>query len=444
MFRHRIANLCIVILLVFLAACQQTQPQPAANATASETTPSKNAEDTAVISASGEVVPEKWIQLTFSGSGSLENLTIQEGDFVTAGQELAALGGDARQNSLVQATAALKQAEAALQAFQEKPAEYQITQARANLQKAKDDLATLLNPSELAVNQAKMAIVDAQKVLDDAQKAVTKLSRDRGSQEQIEAARAGYLLAQDKVDQMQSAYEDTPGEPDSDAGKALALSNLAAAKNERDRALANLNWYLGKPDEAEINKKNTELALAQSKFDDAQKQLDDLLKPSQTDIELAQARVSTAQGALDDLLKEPAAYQLESLQAQVAAAQQALELLQAQSKLVAPFGGKIIETYVKAGDNITPGSPAFLLADVASLQVETTDLSELDVARLQVGDTATISFDALPDVKVTGKIVRIADKAEPGSNVTFKVVLALDTIPDGLRWGMTAFVTFEK
>ena len=41
------------------------------------------------------------------------------------------------------------------------------------------------------------------------------------------------------------------------------------------------------------------------------------------------------------------------------------------------------------------------LADLDHLRVETTDLNEIDVARIQIGDTASITFDALPDTVVT-------------------------------------------
>jgi multidrug efflux pump subunit AcrA (membrane-fusion protein) len=72
------------------------------------------------------------------------------------------------------------------------------------------------------------------------------------------------------------------------------------------------------------------------------------------------------------------------------------------------------------------------------LRVETSDLSENEVARIDVGDTAQIRFDALPGVNVTGKIARIDPKAKDGAGVNYTAVIELDQIPEGLRWGMTA------
>jgi multidrug efflux pump subunit AcrA (membrane-fusion protein) len=75
--------------------------------------------------------------------------------------------------------------------------------------------------------------------------------------------------------------------------------------------------------------------------------------------------------------------------------------------------------------------------------VETTDLNEIDVARLTIGDPAAVTFDAIPNVTVNGKVARIASKASEGSGVNYTVVVSLDNIPEKLLWGMTAFVDIE-
>jgi multidrug resistance efflux pump len=84
-----------------------------------------------------------------------------------------------------------------------------------------------------------------------------------------------------------------------------------------------------------------------------------------------------------------------------------------------------------------------MLADMDHLQVETTDLNEIDVAQIQVGDVASISFDALPDLLITGVVTSIAPKSSAGSSVNYTVVIELDELPEELRWGMTAFVDIE-
>ena len=121
----------------------------------------------------------------------------------------------------------------------------------------------------------------------------------------------------------------------------------------------------------------------------------------------------------------------------------AIESIINQSSLVAPFAGTVVELYMNSGEMVSPGAPILLLADLSTLQVKTTDLNEVDVARVQIGDPVKVTFDALPDITVTGKVTEIALKNAPGSGVYFNVTIALDEIPEALRWGMSAFVEIQ-
>jgi multidrug resistance efflux pump len=118
----------------------------------------------------------------------------------------------------------------------------------------------------------------------------------------------------------------------------------------------------------------------------------------------------------------------------------AIEAVLNQSKLFAPFDGVVVETYINSGEMISPGAPVVLIADLSTLQVKTTDLNEVDAARVRVGDPVTVTFDALPDMVIAGKVSNISLKNAPGSGVYFNVTIALDEIPGQLRWGMSAFV----
>jgi multidrug efflux pump subunit AcrA (membrane-fusion protein) len=83
------------------------------------------------------------------------------------------------------------------------------------------------------------------------------------------------------------------------------------------------------------------------------------------------------------------------------------------------------------------------LGDLDHLRIETTDLNEIDVAQVEVGDRATVTFDALPGVAVEGKVVSIAPKASEGSGVNYTVIVEIAEIPKNLKWGMTAFVDIQ-
>jgi multidrug resistance efflux pump len=110
----------------------------------------------------------------------------------------------------------------------------------------------------------------------------------------------------------------------------------------------------------------------------------------------------------------------------------------------APFAGTVGAVNVRVGELIASGQPLITLGDLTTLRVETTDLDEIDVARVAVGQQADVTFDALPERVFTGRVVRISPMAEPGTGgVNYTVILELDELDPVIRWGMTAFVDIE-
>lgn len=134
-------------------------------------------------------------------------------------------------------------------------------------------------------------------------------------------------------------------------------------------------------------------------------------------------------------------------QARLEQAQVAVERIQAQiadATLYAPFAGTISEAPVKAGDTVAPGQPVITLATLAQLRARTKDLTELDVVRIAEGQAVTVVVEALPDVKLSGQVVRIELQAEDyRGDAVYPVTIELDEVPAGLRWGMTALVEIE-
>jgi RND family efflux transporter MFP subunit len=233
------------------------------------------------------------------------------------------------------------------------------------------------------------------------------------------------------------------------AGKLLARLDDTALQLAHAQASAALRRAEAVLQDLEAQPSPDGLAAAQAALSNAQANYERLDRSNARDFELeaAQAQIDSAQATLDQLEKGVPEAQIRSAAADVLAAllhqEQARKNLE-DAELLAPFDGEVLEIYAAEGEFAAPGAPLLLLANLDDLQVETTDLSELDVARIQTGDPAEVSFDALPDVNVVGKVIEIARQASPGANVTFRVVISLERIPEGLRWGMTAFVTINK
>jgi HlyD family secretion protein len=128
-------------------------------------------------------------------------------------------------------------------------------------------------------------------------------------------------------------------------------------------------------------------------------------------------------------------------------AQASVEFAQAnlaQGTLVAPRDGTIASIRVIPGEFVQSNQAVVTLASLDNLQLETTDLSERDIANVHTGDAVNISIDALNQT-FKGKVISISPIADTlGGDVVFKVTIAFDEQPKGLLWGMTAVIDIQS
>ena len=180
------------------------------------------------------------------------------------------------------------------------------------------------------------------------------------------------------------------------------------------------------------------LALAQSQYERVQE------GPSNEALASGRAAVAQAEALLDQLRRGSSAERLEVLRAAVRAAQVEVDRVAwalTLNELHSPFVGTVTAVSVRQGELVSPGQPVLTVADLTSLRVETTDLDEADLSRVQVGQAAEITLDAIPGQVLAGRVTKIASmiKAGQGSS-SFALTIELDRPDPRLRWGMTAFV----
>jgi RND family efflux transporter MFP subunit len=138
---------------------------------------------------------------------------------------------------------------------------------------------------------------------------------------------------------------------------------------------------------------------------------------------------------------------LESAQAEADRAQALLDsanaTLAAQSQLVAPFAGIVVSVEISPAETVVPGRVVITMGDFSKLQVETKDLSERFIPRVQIGQAASVFIEAL-NQEFPGKVVDISRiSSTVGGDVVFTVTIDLDEQPQGLLWGMSADATIE-
>lgn len=334
-----------------------------------------------LVSVTGEVVPLQWSRLSMSVQGIVEEVLVDQGDQVRTGDLLVRLEGSED----------LKAAIAAAET-QVISAEKTIIDLQENADKAKSEA------------QNNIAVISRQ--VRDAQ---YQLDNFTVPQDQIDlTTMEAIAVTQEKLDIARQAFEPYRYYPSGNQTRKDLKEDLDNAQSDYNTAIKRLEY-------------ETALEVAE---DNLQRALEDyeILKdgPDPQDVKVAKAQLAKANADLD-------------------AAIAALDYLE----LRAPFDGTVSEIDVRVGEYVLYQNPVLLLADLEHLQIETTDLNEIDAARVSIDDTAIVTFDAIPDASIEGIVISIAPKASEGSGVNYTAVIEINDWPTSLRWGMTAFVDIE-
>jgi HlyD family secretion protein len=103
------------------------------------------------------------------------------------------------------------------------------------------------------------------------------------------------------------------------------------------------------------------------------------------------------------------------------------------------MSGTVVFLDVKIGEHATLGTVLVRIADESAWEIRSDDLTELSVAKVQVGDPVTLTFDGIPGLDIPGKVKFIRPYGEKKrGDITYTVTIAPDRWDARLRWNMTA------
>jgi len=283
-------------------------------------------------------------------------------------------------------------------------AKAQVAQAEISLRNAELKLSEIKRQPEAA------SILSAQDNLASAQAALQALTAGPSVQD-IAVAEADLKFAEINVQAAQAAYDRVSYRPDIAGSKeAMALQQATLAY---EKARATYDQRLAGPGA-------DQLAAARARVSAAQAQLDNLLAGAGAeDLELAQLTVSQARNTL-----QSATAQLEA------------------TVLRAPFAGTVTAIKANVGE-LLGSSPLVSLMATTPAQVRFT-IEESDLAQVNVGDAASITFNALPDNSYRATVVFISPALSlVGGVPAAEVVAELESVDDPSSWlrvGMSAEV----
>jgi len=372
----------LTALVLILSACGGQQETP---------TPISAPLPVDAVIAEGHLVPNDDLTMSFTVRGKVAEILVSEGDKAKEGDVLIRL-------------ADREQAEAALAA-----AQLELTTA----QQAYDDF---VRTEGLGRAEAWQAYMDAQEARGKAEKKWDDLNVDN-IEDTIEDRQATVNDRKEDLNDAQDDFDKYKDLDEDNSKRKNAKDKLENAQEDYNQAVRDL--------EAETRKRDTvRAALDQALADEAEAKHQyeiSLDGPNAEKLALLDARLNNAK-------------------AQVASAENTL----ANFELKAPFDGEVMDINVSVNETVGPETWAVVMADTSQWYIDTSDLTELEVVDVAVGQNVGITADALPGVEMKGVVQEISQTYKSqGGDILYTVRIKIDDVDPRMRWGMTVEVTFE-
>ncbi len=218
-------------------------------------------------------------------------------------------------------------------------------------------------------------------------------------------------------------------------------AELAALESEVARAETQVSNARTKAEQARVQLNQAQVDAARRATLGAQGAI------SRQEAELAQTSAQTAEQAWRSAVE-----QIRTEEKAVAAAQRRVEAQRAAvaqagerrsyALLASPINGVVLEKVTEPGNLIQPGGEILKLGDFNQVKV-VVPLSELQLSKIQVGQSVQVTLDAMGNQSLTGQVSRISPAADP----TARQLPVEITIPNSngrIGSGMLARVSFES
>lgn len=374
------------------------------------------------VTASGEIRPIQFINLTSEVQGRIEEIFVKEGDKVAAGTPLVKLDPTQLQSSTDAQVAAFQasQNEAQVTRSQVLAAQNQLSQSQQGLNASEAGITTsqqAVASVRESVNRARQELVAAQTDVDRAQVEVNAANRElKRSAELLESdviSRLEYDQAKDRVENAQVGLRNARSRLQS---QQIAIKSAQSQVNEAEARVA----------EARARAKQQAVAVK-----DARRGVDTANYSANASTNRSQQQAAVLSGQR----------------------QQRDKTMQ-----VAPINGVIADIPTKVGVFALAGNsttPLLTIADMSTVTVEV-KVDETEIDKVAVGQPVKIKVDALNEREIIGEVTQKTPLAVGKSQTSgglstninvqeakeFRVVIQLndltDEIRDSLRPGMSA------
>ncbi len=395
-----VSMIVLSAILLPVTGCNQSEDEEESEAT--QIASVQRGSLTVDITAAGNLALSQTEDLAidlFYQKGTIEEVLVEAGDTVTAGQVMVKLDRDEWDDNVKilqeQLTAAERMVTTKERALT--TAERLISTKERSLAAAESQVTV----KELALQQSEINLQTAEYYLNN-------IEEVREVQEKIDEA--NYQL--EHIEFMLIDAQ-SPGANANDYQywvneKSRVRGNLTEAQQEMNDILSGASLNIATTVAIEVANKQLAVETAQRNLDDATQAIMD----AQVDVDDAELALEYARFDAKD-----AKVDVEDAKQDALDAREALdEALDTSPEIVAPFDGFITKVNVDGGDEVVNGTVAVQIADPNKFEADIL-VSEMDIIQLEIGDGAMVEVDALQGISLPATVTRIAPTATIQSGV---------------------------
>ena len=397
------------------------------------------------VSGAGQVLAQNLLEVKPSSSGTLVSVYVSNGDTVYEGQTLASLDQRSTSVSLAQARASVKSAQASYDKVMNGSTQTDVQVTQLSVDSARQDLANKVINSFTQVDNTIRTNVD--QLFKDADSYVTPQFQLSFFDSSINSAVILTIPDSGLSLQLGSERQHMGTVLKSFRQVSESLNSSSSGDDVKKAALAT-EGYLN-----EIKIFMTDVSTGVNSFSFNTSKY-------KSNVDSYKTSIGNARGSIDNLLsdvsssrhalsaseeqllvkKTPARPEdVSSAQAQLESAEATLQSAQnayANNIIRAPFNGIVAGMTAHKGDQVS--SAATLLTLVTKSKIAQIPFNEVDASHISVGQKATLTFDALPDLSISGKVIEVDPLGTVSQGVvTYNVKIGFDTQDDRIKPNMS-------
>ena len=420
----------------------------------------------ASITGSGQVSASRQLDLKPQAGGTVTYVPKKAGQTINQGDLIVALDATDATKAVRDAQANLDSAKIALAKVQQPTDSLTLLQAQNALDQATTNLTKAYNDGLTEISNSFIDLPAAVTGLDSAmhgsdltgtstgqtnsnyyQSVANSFETQANSGKAIQfgtAAEAKYTAAKKAYDAYFADYKNADRNSSTDTITALinetytTSQTLADALKSYDSLIRYYQNTLTTQNRTPNPKSDTSLATIDSLMSKINTHLSNLLSVKNT-IDTNTTSIPEKQTSLKELQNGANPLDIQSAQLSVQKAQNALidaNATLANYSVRAPFSGTLAKVNVLPGDPASTGTAVATL--IATDQVVDIPLNEVDVSKVKIGDKATLTFDAVDGLTLTGKVAAIDTVGTVTSGVVnYTVTISFDSTDPRVLPGMS-------